>query len=252
MFVTNQKCGHCGKQVLLQALELREYGKVEGRNVNEAFRIYQLTTQSRDAVQRSKTITGTPRDTNQIMDEMVDVAGTTFCPECTKPSLITFSCTRQALINHLSQLVTQTKLVDPLIVEDDEINIIPKLPAAYDHESWPEEIRREFRDIQDFVTEKRSPSLIISGCRTIIDVSAKKLEGEGKNIASRIDDLREKSVITQAIADWAHHIRVLGADATHDAGGTDEEAAELVAFLREFLNIAFTIPADIQQKKLSQ
>lgn len=79
----------------------------------------------------------------------------------------------------------------------------------------------------------------------MIDLCTKDLGGEGKSIFDRINDLLAKGIITKPIADWAHKVRLLGRDATHDADGTVEEVAELVNFIHFFLKAAYELSDDI-------
>jgi hypothetical protein len=92
-----------------------------------------------------------------------------------------------------------------------------------------------------------SPSVILSTSRTILDLTTKKLKGDGKTIFDRIKDLRSQGVITEPIAEWAHRLRQFGNDATHDGKGTREQAAELVAFIRFFLRATYELSAEIKE-----
>lgn len=71
----------------------------------------------------------------------------------------------------------------------------------------------------------------------------------GRDLRGRIDDLRTKGLITQGIADWAHATRTAGNEAVHELGGTAAEAREMVKFVRQFLDVAFTLPATIEARK---
>ncbi|AZV00207.1 hypothetical protein pben1_p50 [Paracoccus phage vB_PbeS_Pben1] len=95
------------------------------------------------------------------------------------------------------------------------------------------------------IQQRFDPSIPIATSRTVIDLCTKDLGGKGKSIYDRINDLLSKGVITKPIADWAHKVRLLGADATHDADGTEEEVIELVNFIHFFLKAAYELSSDI-------
>ncbi|GGO26661.1 hypothetical protein GCM10010991_07530 [Gemmobacter aquaticus] len=101
-------------------------------------------------------------------------------------------------------------------------------------------------DIERMLQQSFDPSIAVATCRTVIDLCTKDLGGTGKNIADRIDSLLVKGVITKPIADWAHHIRSLGANATHDADGGEDEARAFATFLRFFLRAAYELGADVK------
>lgn len=156
---------------------------------------------------------------------------------------------RLHFLNHRQSLTHPRKHSAVKIPTEYIVDILPKLLSPISDPVWPKEIQREFSDAQTMLIQGMSPSIIISTCRTVLDVSLKKLNGQGKNIFSRINDLLEKGIITQPIAHFAHSIRSLGADATHDAIGGEEDARLFIEFLKVFLNIAFSLPAQIEDRK---
>lgn len=184
-----------------------------------------------------------------VLNEIIDVVGLAFCPECSLPSIYTMAMPRLHFLTHRQSLTHPRKHSIVKIPAEYIVDVLPKLPGPISDPVWPKEIQREFSDAQTMLIQGMSPSIIISTCRTVLDVSLKKLKGEGQNIFSRINDLLEKGIITQPIADFAHSIRSLGADATHDAKGDEEDARLFIEFLKVFLNIAFSLPAQIESRK---
>jgi hypothetical protein len=84
--------------------------------------------------------------------------------------------------------------------------------------------------------------------RRSIELAAKKLRPDGKgDLKQRITDLSD-DLITPAMKDWAHHIRLDGNDATHDEEEfSKEDAATLHVFAEMFLTYAFTLPAMLKR-----
>lgn len=84
--------------------------------------------------------------------------------------------------------------------------------------------------------------MIITACRSALEVAAKDLNAVGSNLAQRIDDLASKGVITTAMKDWSHRVRIAGNEAVHEIKATHEEAAKLIQFVTYFLDMCFSIP----------
>ena len=81
--------------------------------------------------------------------------------------------------------------------------------------------------------------------RSILHIDASLTGG---NLYSKIEKLAKNGQITEDLKDFAHQIRVLGNDATHnDDDITQEELNNLRIFTRMFLMYVFTLPAMIPQ-----
>ena len=67
------------------------------------------------------------------------------------------------------------------------------------------------------------------------------------NLVQRIDELNERRLITPAMKDWAHAIRLEGNDATHeeDEDFSEHQAIWMKEFTELFLIYSFTLPARI-------
>ncbi|NRA88952.1 MAG: DUF4145 domain-containing protein, partial [Rhizobiales bacterium] len=89
----------------------------------------------------------------------------------------------------------------------------------------------------------------IVNIRTVLEKAIKMLGANGKNLYNKIDNLREEGAITEGMKIWAHALRLDGNKGTHDFEGTDKEARENLAFLRQFLDLCWTLPATIEAKK---
>src|SRR5690606_35788775 len=119
-----------------------------------------------------------------------------------------------------------------------EVHPKPREPQTNPH--WPAEITRQFSEAQRFVSQKVTPSIIISVCRTVLDVATKRLGApESETLYKRIEFLASQGTITSPIKDWAHELRLDGNSATHDAIGDEQQASEYVEFLKMLLNMTF-------------
>lgn len=90
--------------------------------------------------------------------------------------------------------------------------------------------------------------------RKALDVATRHLDTSDafakKPLASRIDDLAARQLITPQMREWAHAIRVDGNDAVHDPDQfTQEEAETLYSFADLFLQYVFTMPGMLNERK---
>ncbi len=70
----------------------------------------------------------------------------------------------------------------------------------------------------------------------------------------QIDELYERDIITKAIQDWAHTIRVIGNTGAHpDKDGledvTSTDAKELLDFMEQYLNYVYIMPAKVAERR---
>lgn len=132
---------------------------------------------------------------------------------------------------------------------DAEITLFPSPPKAKTDTAWPEKIGQLFADIQDAMNEGKSPIMIVSNTRTVLETCLKNLGGTGSTNYDRIKSLQTSGVLTEPIADWAHDLRRFGNDATHDAEATRQDAVAFVEFMIQFMTVAFSLPAQIQRRR---
>ena len=81
--------------------------------------------------------------------------------------------------------------------------------------------------------------------RKTLDVATKLIDPEqrGLSLFARINRLVENGLLTPAMGDWSHDIRLDGNNAVHDEDPeTEEDAAKAQKFAEAFLNYAFTLP----------
>jgi len=59
-----------------------------------------------------------------------------------------------------------------------------------------------------------------------------------------------KNVLTPDLKDWAHQVRLGGADAAHDADPfTSTEAEELLDFVELYLTYVYTLPGRLKERR---
>lgn len=232
MFQKRGRCGRCQQVVDFGFVHVAEY---EARDI--------LPPQRRAGLSMSvRAFTGDDEGPT------VTAFGTALCPLCHRPSFFLFNTKEKYLKNIRESLGTSDSLFGGgSLIEVFEALPQPAKPEIDPH--WPAEIHEYFRDAQALLAEGRSPAIIITTCRSVLEMSVRRLGASGRDLRGRIDHLREMGQITQGIAEWAHATRLAGNEAVHELGGTAAEAKELVEFVRQFLDVAFTLPATIAARK---
>lgn len=88
--------------------------------------------------------------------------------------------------------------------------------------------------------------------RKSLDVSTKFLDPQSKNLTlfQRIEKLVSNGLLTSAIGDWSHEIRIDGNGSVHDEEPeTEEDAQAIQKFTEAFLRYAFTLPSMVAQNR---
>ena len=65
----------------------------------------------------------------------------------------------------------------------------------------------------------------------------------------KIKEAAAQQLLTPGLAEWAHHIRLEGNKAAHDAPYTEQEAEALAAFTEMVLVYLFTLPGMVEKKR---
>lgn len=131
------------------------------------------------------------------------------------------------------------------------VKIYPEPAPPYTHPALPQDVREAFVDLQNILHQLLQPTLILTGCRAVLEAAVNALGGKGRTLYDRIADLQEKGIITSGLKDWADHIRLSGNEAAHEMKGTKAEAEELVEFTKIFLQFTFELPARIASIRAS-
>lgn len=174
--------------------------------------------------------------------------GTALCPLCASPSFFLFK-TKQRWLRNISAAIGSS---EGLFGGGNLITVVEVLPAparAQVDPHWPPEIHQSFREAQELLQQGISAAIVITVCRSVMEVSLGKLGANGRNLHDRINDLKARGIITNGIAEWAHATRLEGNQAVHEIAGTPEQAREIVEFIRTFLDVAFALPASIAARK---
>jgi Domain of unknown function (DUF4145) len=176
-------------------------------------------------------------------DDQVKAYGSATCPNCLQPVLFVF----QSPMKSFKKIkATAGKQESAGHVSIKLLESYPPLPKPYSHPAFPEKIKTLFSDLQQILDQGMNPSLIVGGCRSVLEVAVKALGAEGRSPFHKIDNLKEKGVITQVLADWGHHVRLEGNEAIHELSATKEEAEQMVEFTKVFLEYTFVLPYKIE------
>ena len=167
------------------------------------------------------------------------------CPACRQPNLLLFRTKQEWLKSIIKNIPELTPLFGggQLV---DQVETFPRPISATENPHWPEKIAPFFRDAQLMLAERKNPALIVAACRSALEGAARELGAEGANLAQKIDSLFTKHLLTKAMQDWAHRLRLEGNVAVHEIEATHEQAAELIRFVVMFLDMCFTIPKTIE------
>ncbi|MFY3552914.1 DUF4145 domain-containing protein [Achromobacter insolitus] len=72
-------------------------------------------------------------------------------------------------------------------------------------------------------------------------------------LEKRIDDMASEGLITPALKDWAHALRLDGNDALHGSAPADEStSSQMQAFLENLLTYLFTMPERVRLSRGSE
>jgi hypothetical protein len=117
----------------------------------------------------------------------------------------------------------------------------------------PDNLKRVFLQAANAL-KRGDPDASGAMCRKVIDGSTQSLLGdEAKNypsIYSRIEALAARGALTPDLKEWAHQVRLGGADAAHDLDPfTQEEADELLDFAELYLIYVYSIPGRLEERR---
>ena len=76
-----------------------------------------------------------------------------------------------------------------------------------------------------------------------------KFSSNERNLIGKIKDAASKGLITDEMADWAHHIRISGNEAAHNDDYTMEQARTLRVFTELVLTYLFELPGRLKDAK---
>ena len=117
----------------------------------------------------------------------------------------------------------------------------------------PEKIACDFSEaLRCFHVEAYKATVTM--CRRAIQASSKEFKAAGGKLIHQIDDLAKKGKITEPLKDMAHQIRKIGNDGAHPDDDllkevTENDAAEIVEFVREYLAHVYIMPMKLKAMK---
>ncbi len=179
--------------------------------------------------------------------ERVNAFGVASCPLCIGPVMVNFEATLKSI---RGLQATANRPEERFVPGDVKVlSTHPTAAKASRDPAYPEELREIFAEAQEDLMLNRSAARIVATCRSVLDVATKKLNGKGRDLLARIDNLREAGVLTQSLSEWAHTVRINGNEAIHELTATKDEAAEIVEFIKMFLDVAFVLPTRIAERR---
>ncbi len=226
MFTINHECGVCANTANFQLSTVGRFVGIAG-----------------EKSQRDEQFPGETPD-----GALIRGFGVSHCPHCGIPSLFHFRVTNENFRRIQENLNTSGLLFN----QNNYLTEVESFPKKFEpsvHTSWPDEIKREFTEAQKLFRQGVSPTFILFACRQALDVSTRGLGATKGSLKARIDSLRERGIITSAVADWAHHVRVIANESVHESGGSIEDAEECLEFVKTFLTMTFTVPEEIARKR---
>lgn len=228
MFSTLQTCGHC--------LHPAHLGMVF---VSERYWEKRRSPHSRGGLELR--VLGDEDD--------IDAYGVATCPLCGGPNLALFR-TKRRTIDSIREVIKESGAIFGGESVISVTAVYPTPPAIEMHAAWPADAAKLVHDAGTMHRQKLSPSIVIATLRSALEIAVGQLGATGANLKMRINDLHRRGVITQPLQDWAHALRLEGNEAVHETVGTAEQAAELLGFCRMFLDMTFTLPHTIEQRRI--
>ena len=164
------------------------------------------------------------------MPETVNVGALYVCPrsECHRPSLLVIEFHEQygktwspSVIGQLPRGVAQ--LMEGLPGEIESVR----------SEAWSCFYGGDYR-----------AALVVG--RAAVQRAVRSLGGEGRDLYTEIDSLRERGIVTEELKEWAHEVRIAAREAAHpeELGEvTDAEALASLQWADSFLEFAIALPA---------
>ncbi|WP_334470191.1 DUF4145 domain-containing protein [Arsenophonus sp. PmNCSU2021_1] len=112
----------------------------------------------------------------------------------------------------------------------------------------PPELAKGFNELSGV---RSVPRFTVIACRSLLEKACKHTlgdEGRDTKLIQLINNAIKRLKTVEAIADWAHTIRVIGNDAVHgdEYDPTPAEADEAVRFTTLFLELLFSYPERIK------
>lgn len=167
------------------------------------------------------------------------------CLKCEKPVAATCeSLVEQYKIAAQDQAGPDMRTMQESLV----VEFFPKPAEEYAHSAIPDDIRKNFAYAQKMIQDRDCPShMVISACHGVLEKALRQLGAdEGKGVREQIGDLLENGHITAPLNDWARMIVKEKEDSLAQIKVSYEDAEEMLAFTRMFLQSTFEVPILIE------
>lgn len=129
---------------------------------------------------------------------------------------------------------------------------IPKELTIFRFMNQPANISEYFVEAKRNLVYRNWNSAAIMS-RSVLQAIMRDFGAEGRNLEQEIDNLANKRIITDAMKDWAHHIRLIGNEVVHPdptaPRASEEEARDIVRFTEAFMMYVYTIPWDMKSQR---
>jgi hypothetical protein len=115
----------------------------------------------------------------------------------------------------------------------------------------PKEIAEDFSEALRCQWVKAYKATVVM-CRRAVQASVSDLGAKGGRLVEQIEDLFRNGRITSPLKDFAHEIRLTGNVGAHPDDLKDvkeSDAADIVAFTREYLHHVYVMPAKLASRR---
>jgi hypothetical protein len=89
-------------------------------------------------------------------------------------------------------------------------------------------------------------------CRRAVQAAVVERGGKGETLFKQIDDLAQQRLITPALQEWAHEVRIIGkvgAHADEPIQASPDDARDGLAFADELFDHLYVIPARLAKRR---
>ena len=87
--------------------------------------------------------------------------------------------------------------------------------------------------------------------RRSVERAVKAAGAQGHSLKEEIDDLEARRLISPALREWAHQVRLFGNDGAHDAFVSKEAAEQCVYFAEMLFTYLYTLPEMMAARRSS-
>ena len=115
----------------------------------------------------------------------------------------------------------------------------------------PEHVAKYYRAAEK-ILKSNDPDMLPSAAtnaRHAIELALAGLGAEGRTLAQKIADAKERALIVPALAEWANEIRLIGNEGTHGEDADADDIAQAVYFAEVLLVCLYELPALIENRK---